>query len=188
MILQRLGIVALLAVCGYTGYYLLTQHYWEAEIQVAPDAEKPLFTADNINSTTYNMQGIRTYRIESVHVENYQQLDETHFNEPVLWTYSNGEEEEWRVSSEFAVLEDTKTLVMTGRVRIFNLLPDAQIKVVTTEELTLDLVTRDFWSDTETEITGVGLQTRGERVKGNFGSHQMELIDQVKSRYEQQKN
>lgn len=188
MTLQRLVMLVLLAVCGYTGYYLLTQHYWEDDVQVAPDAEKPLFTAENVNSTTYNAQGLRSYRIESVHIENYQQLDETHFNEPVLWTYSNGEEEEWRVSAEFAVLEDTQTLVMKGRVRIFNLLPDAQIKVITTEQLTLDLVTRDFWSDTETEITGVGLQTRGERVKGNFGSHQMELIEQVKSRYEQKTN
>ncbi len=137
-----------------------------------------------MESTSYNAKGIRSYRLESEHIEHFQKIDETHFNEPVLWTYSDGKEEEWRVSSNFAVLEGNRTLVMTGKVRIFNLLPDAQIKVVTTEQLTLDLVTRDFWSDTETDITGVSLQTRGEKSKGNFGTHQMELIDQVKSRYE----
>ncbi|WP_407331489.1 LPS export ABC transporter periplasmic protein LptC [Enterovibrio sp. 27052020O] len=184
MILQRLGMVVLLAVCGLTGYYLLNQHYWQTETQVAPDAEKPLFTAEDVKSTTYNEQGIRSYTLDSTHLEHYQQIDETHFNEPVLWTYSDGTNEEWRISSEFAVLENKHILVMTGRVRIFNLLPDAQIKVVTTEKLTLDLTSNDFWSDMETEITGTGLQTSGLRAKGNFGTHQMELIEQVKSRYE----
>ncbi|WP_028023126.1 LPS export ABC transporter periplasmic protein LptC [Enterovibrio calviensis] len=188
MTLQRLGVVILLAVCGYAGYYLLNQHYWQDEVQITPDAEKPLFTAENVKSTSYTEQGIRSYTLDSTHLEHYQQLDETHFNEPVLWTYSNGTEEEWRMSSEFAILENNHILVMTGRVRIFNLLPDAQIKVVTTEKLTLDLSSRDFWSDTETEITGTGLQTRGLRAKGNFGSHQMELIEQVKSRYETKTN
>ncbi|MEI8611258.1 LPS export ABC transporter periplasmic protein LptC [Enterovibrio sp. Hal110] len=185
MMLQRLCIVALLGICSYAGYYLLGQHYLDTETQVTPDAEKPLFTGDDIKSTSYNEQGIRSYTLDSSHIEHYQKLDETHFNEPVLWTFSDGIAEEWRVSSNFAVLENGRYLVMTGRVRIFNLLPNAHIKVVTTDELTLDLTSRDFWSDKETEITGVGFQTHGQRVKGNFGSHQMELIEQVKSRYEQ---
>ncbi|KXF80048.1 LPS export ABC transporter periplasmic protein LptC [Enterovibrio coralii] len=187
MIFRHLGVILLLAICGYAGYYLLGQHYWQEDVQVAPDAEKPLFTSENVASTSYTQSGIRNYLLKSAYLEHYQKLDETHFNEPVLWTYKDGIDEEWRVSSDFAVLDNNQILVMTGRVRIFNLLPDAQIKVVTTDELTLDLKTRDFWSDKETEITGVGLQTRGERVKGNFGTHQMELIEQVKSRYEPEK-
>lgn len=184
MILQRLGIVALIAICSLAGYYLLDKHVWVNDVQVEPDAEKPLFTGEALLTTQYNAQGTRTYTIESEHLEHYQKIDETHFNEPVLWTYTNGKDEEWRISSNYAVLENKELLVMTGNVRIFNLLPDATIKHVVTETLTLDLKSRDFWSKTPTTITGVGFQTEGQRVNGNFGSHQMELMEEVKGRYE----
>ncbi|WP_235610966.1 LPS export ABC transporter periplasmic protein LptC [Candidatus Enterovibrio altilux] len=166
------------------GYYLLNQHYFAIEVQVAPDTEKPLFTADNVKSTSYNEQGIRSHTLDANHIEHYQKLEKTHFNAPVLWTYNYDMAEEWRISSAFAVLENSRYLMMKENVRIFNLLPNAQIKVITTKALTLDLTSQDFWSETETKITGVGFQTRGQRIKGNFGSHQMELIEQVKSRYE----
>lgn len=184
MMLKSFGIFALVSICGYLTYDVITQYYGQTDIQVSPDAEKPLFTASDVKSTKYNREGIRSYRLESVHLEHYQQLDETHFNEPVLWTYRNGVEQNWRIRSDFAVLENNRILKMTGHVKIFNLLPEAQIKIINTDKLTLDLVTQDFWSDTPTDITGVGFRTQGERAKGNFGSHQMELIEQVNSKYE----
>lgn len=184
MMLKPFGILALLSICVYSAYYLLTQYYLQTDVQVKPSIERPLFTGTHVKSTNYNDQGIRSYELNSVHLEHYQQLDETHFSEPVLWTYREGIEQKWRVSSDFAVLKSNRILNMTGHVKIFNLLPDAQIKIINTEKLTLDLVTQDFWSNTPTDISGIGFRTQGERVKGNFGSHQMELIEQVNSTYE----
>lgn len=184
MTLKPLGVLALLITCTYSTYYLLTQYYWQTETQVTPDAENPLFTAYQVKSTNYNASGIRSYVLDSIRLENYQELDETHFNEPVLWTYRDGTEKEWRISSDFAVLKNNRILTMTGRVKLVNLLPEAQIKIVNTDILTLDLITQDFWSNTQTDISGVAFQTQGERVKGNFGSHQMELVEKVNSIYE----
>ncbi|OOF12481.1 LPS export ABC transporter periplasmic protein LptC [Salinivibrio sp. PR5] len=182
--MQRLSMLVLIVLCALTGYYLLSQHVWERAVQVEPDAEKPLFTGEQIKTVQYNADGIRSYTVDAEHLEHYANIDETHFNEPVLWTYHNGKDEEWRISANYAVLSDKHILTMTGKVRIFNLLPNAQIHSVATETVTLDLTTRDFWSDRPTTITGVGFQTEGQRVKGNFGNHQMELLNDVKGRYE----
>ncbi|WP_150138248.1 LPS export ABC transporter periplasmic protein LptC [Candidatus Enterovibrio escicola] len=183
MILRHLGRIALLVICGFTGHYLLSQYHLESETKVKLDAEEPLFTADNIKSTRYNEHGMRSYTLNSIHVKHYQKLDETHFHKPTLWTYNDSTVEEWRIHSDFAVLDSSNYLNMTGHVRIFNLLPNARMAIIKVDKLTLNLTTRDFWSETETEITGVGFQIRGQRAKGNFISHQMELTDQVKSKY-----
>ncbi len=184
MIPNRLGMLTLLGICCVSGYYLFEQYYTNTPAQVTPDAEKPLFTADNISTTQYNESGVRNYNLHSIHLEYYKNRDETHFTQPILWTFFQGKEKEWRVTSDFAVLSNKHILAMSGNVKIYNLFPDAQITLITTDELTLDLSTRDFWSNSITEITGVRTFSRGERVKGNFGSHQMKMIEKVKSIYE----
>lgn len=188
MRLQRLGMICILGICSITGIYLL-ERYWEKEsVQISPNAEKPLFTANDVSTTQYNEAGIRNYRLNSKYLEYYKKIDETHFNEPILWTYYQGKDKEWRVTADFAVLRNKRILTMTGHVKIYNLLPDAQITLMTTDELTLDLTTRDFWSEQITEIFGIRTFSRSERVKGNFGSHQMDMIEKVKSTYEAKAN
>lgn len=184
MIFKRLMMLILFFICAYSAYYLITQNDNQENKQRDRDTEIPLFTAETVESTNYNEDGIRSYALESVYLEHYIEIDETHFNEPVLWTYRDGVAQEWRITSDFAVLKGSRIMTMTGNVKIYNLLPDTQIKTITTQELTLDLSTRDFWSKTKTNILGVGFTSEGKTMKGNFGSHQMELIKEVKSKYE----
>ncbi|RXJ71922.1 LPS export ABC transporter periplasmic protein LptC [Veronia nyctiphanis] len=184
MTLQRFATLVLLVICSGLGYYLYNTHIAYQPQQVEPNAEKPLFAGEKVKSTSYDASGIRSYSIQSSSLEYYSKLGETHFNEPVLWTYKDGADEEWRISANFAVLKDKTLLEMTGRVRIFNLLPDAKIKVVSTESLTLDLAKQDFWTQDAIEIIGNGFQTEAASAKGNFGSYSIDLIGNVKSRYE----
>lgn len=184
MILRRLGMLTLLGICCFASYYLFDRYYDTAPSQVTPDAEQPLFTADNINTTQYDEWGVRNYNLHSIHLEYYKKRDETHFSKPILWTFHQGKEKEWRVISDVAVLRKKHILTMSGNVKIYNLLSDAQITLITTDELILDLTTRDFWSDEITEIMGERTFSRGERVTGNFGSHQMDMIEKVNSIYE----
>ena len=79
-------------------------------------------------------------------------------------------------------------LIMTGDILIHNLLPNAQLKVITTNKVTLNLATRDFWTDSETHISGINFTTRGNRAKGNFGSHTAELLEKVETVYESKIN
>ncbi|MFD2178830.1 LPS export ABC transporter periplasmic protein LptC [Veronia pacifica] len=184
MTFQRFATLVLLIVASWLGYYLYGVHYAQQDEQIEPDAEKPLFAGENVKSTSYDTAGKRSYSIKSTSLEYYSKLGETHFNEPVLWTFKDGDDEEWRISANFAVLKDKNILEMKGRVRIFNLLPESSIKTISTETLTLDLTSQDFWSDSDIEITGEGFQTSAKRAKGNFGSYKMDLTGTVKSRYE----
>ncbi len=184
MIFKRLCMLALLSVCGYSTYYLFIQHDKRSGQRDSSDTEKPLFTAEKVKSTSYTEQGERNYKLDSIYLEHFLERDETHFKKPILWTYQDGTNQEWRLTSHFAVLKNNRTMTMKGNVKIYNLLPDSRIKSISTEELTLDLVTRDFWSKTKTDILGVGFRSNGNQMKGNFGLHQMELIEQVNSKYE----
>lgn len=184
MMLKRVGYFISLLVCSLCGYYLLQQYYASEPNQVMPDAEKPLFTSETAQTTRYDQDGMRNYQLQAKHVEYYQLVDETHFNLPVLWTYNEQQQQEWKVTADFAVLEDKHLLLMQGNVRIKNLLPQSQLKRATTDTLTLDLNSRDYWSDDHTKIEGVGFTSEGEQVKGNFNAQLMELFNQVKTEYE----
>ncbi len=186
MSMQRLGLLTLIGICSYTGYYLLEKHYWiEENIQIQSDKTTPLFTAKNIFTHSFNDKGIREYQLFSDHIEYFSTIDETHFTQPILTTFKKGEEQEWKITSQHAVLKDKKELHMVGDVKIFNLLPNAQIKIVKTSKLILNLTNQDFWSDTHTQIKGTQSTSQGEQMKGNFAKLQIKLFGDVKSKHEQ---
>ncbi|KLV06384.1 MULTISPECIES: LPS export ABC transporter periplasmic protein LptC [Photobacterium] len=183
MTLQRLLYVALLVVCGWAGYYLLDKH-WQEDVQVTPDAEKPLFTGSAVVNTTYNESGQRSYQIDASYLEHFSQSGNTNFVEPVLWVYREGTETEWRISASEARLDKDHVLQMTGNVRIFNLLPASAIKVIQTETLRLDLVSKDFDTPDHVTITGDAFQNEGTGLQGNMDRSIATLLKNVKGRYE----
>ena len=157
MTLQRLLYALLLIICVWTGYYLLESN-WQADIQIEPDAEKPLFTGSEVSNTAFTESGIRSYQIDSDHLEHFSKSGDTDFVKPVLWVYRNGENTEWRISSNTARLDKHQVLQMTGNVRIFNLLPESAIKVIQTDNLRLDLISKDFDTQDHVVITGTAFQ------------------------------
>ncbi|WP_299019190.1 LPS export ABC transporter periplasmic protein LptC [uncultured Photobacterium sp.] len=187
MTLQRLLYALLLVVCAWTGYYLLDK-YWQDDIQIEPDAEKPLFTGNAIINTSYNESGLRSYQIDSDYLEHFSKTGDTDFIEPVLWVYKNGSETEWRISSSAARLDKNQVLQMNGNVRIFNLLPESAIKVIQTDSLRLDLINKDFDTPDQVLITGSAFQNEGTGMKGNMERSVATLLKNVKGRYEAYQN
>ncbi|WP_434358324.1 LPS export ABC transporter periplasmic protein LptC [Parasalinivibrio latis] len=184
MTFQRLGIILLLVVTGYAGWYLLQNYYQSADVQVAPDGEKALFSAEGIKSAVFSPDGKISYDVTSSFLEYFAKIDETHFTKPVVMIYGDNGEPEWRIVSNAAILRGKQVLEMTGKVRIFNLLPQSTVDSISTESATLELKSHDFWSDDETTLVGKMALIRGQRMKGNYGNHTVELFDQVKGRYE----
>lgn len=188
MTLKNVASFFLLIFSAYCGYYIFINFDWQKEQQVALSAERPLFTSKGIETTSYNTEGVRSYQLYSKYLEHFTSSDETHFEAPLLHTFKEGRLKEWRVSANNAVLEKKQFLVMTGKVEIHNLLPNSQVKTITTEKMTLDLSSRDFWTDTDIHITGANFTTEGSSAKGNFDSQYMELMEQVKTVYESKIN
>ncbi len=77
---------------------------------------------------------------------------------------------------------------MTGNVRIFNLLPESAVKVIQTESLRLDLISKDFDTPDHVFITGASFQNEGTGMKGNMERSVATLLKNVKGRYEALQN
>ncbi len=187
MTLKRLLYALLLLLCAWTGYYLLEKQ-WQEDVQVEPDAEKPLFTGNAVVNTSFNESGLRSYQIDSEYLEHFSKSGDTDFVEPVLWVYRDGTETEWRISSNTARLDKNQVLQMTGNVRIFNLLPESAVKVIQTESLRLDLISKDFDTPDHVFITGASFQNEGTGMKGNMERSVATLLKNVKGRYEALQN
>ena len=184
MTLKNVASFFLLIFSAFCGYYIFINIDWNKEQQVELSAERPLFTSRGIETTSYDQAGLRNYQLYSKYLEHFTSNDETHFDAPLLHTFKEGSIKEWRISSDEALLVSKHILVMTGNVEIHNLLPNAQLKTITTDRITLDLNSRDFWTDTEIHITGANFTTQGKSAKGNFDTQYMELMEQVKTVYE----
>lgn len=187
MTLQRLFYALLLLICAWTGYNLLEKH-WQGDVQVEPDAEKPLFSGRAVVNTAFNESGLRSYQIDSDHLEHFSKSGDTDFVKPVLWVYRDGTDTEWRISSNTARLDKNQVLQMNGNVRIFNLLPASAIKVIQTDSLRLDLISKDFDTPDQVTITGSAFQNEGTGMKGNMDRSVATLLKNVKGRYEALQN
>lgn len=183
MIQKKLLYALLLLICAWTGYYLLEKH-WQEDVQVEPDAEKPLFTGSAVVNTAFNESGLRSYQIDSDYLEHFSKSGDTDFVKPVLWVYRDGTDTEWRISANTARLDKDQVLQMSGNVRIFNLLPASAIKVIKTDSLRLDLISKDFDTPDQVTITGSAFQNEGTGMKGNMDRSIATLLKNVKGRYE----
>lgn len=187
MTLQRLLCALLIVICAWFGYYLLEDRF-KGDVQVEPDAEKPLFTGSIVTNTAFNESGMRSYQIDSDYLEHFSVSGDTDFDKPVLWVYRDGDNTEWRISSNTATLDKDQVLQMTGNVRIFNLLPESIMKVMQTDTLRLDLITKDFDTADHVVITGTGFQNEGTGMNGNMDRSVATLLNNVKGRYEALQN
>ncbi|HIF9334392.1 TPA: LPS export ABC transporter periplasmic protein LptC [Photobacterium damselae] len=187
MTLKRLCYLLVVLVAVWSGYYLLQKH-WQSDDQVTIDSEKPVFTGDVVSNTSYNEKGIRSYQIDSAHIEHFSISGNTTFSKPVLWVYQDGSKTEWRVSANNALLTQDQVLEMKGNVRIFNLLPESAIQVISTDNLRLNLVNKDFDTQDHVVITGTSFENEGDGLKGNMDRNVATLLNNVKGIYETPKD
>ncbi|WP_413111145.1 LPS export ABC transporter periplasmic protein LptC [Thaumasiovibrio sp. DFM-14] len=182
--IQRFSILVLAIIAIGCGGYLFTQMS-RPEIQIAPDLELPIISGKSVTSTAYSDIGAPMYQIVAQQLDYFAHRHETEFSDPVVWVYNSaGTDIEWRISSDKATLKNTDTLIMTDNVRMFNLLPDAGIELIKSDDMLLNFTDNTFSSDKRVEITGKGFQNDGTGIIGSFELYQATLLKQVKGRYE----
>lgn len=187
MTLKKLLYGLLAIFCAWLGYYQLDRH-WHQSAQIQPDNEKPIFIGNKISNTTFDLDGLRSYQIDSEHLEYFENAGYTDFVKPVLWVFQDGENTEWRISANSAVLNKKNELNLTGNVRMFNLLPNSDIKVIKTNNLHLNIETQAFHTQDHVTITGPAFINEGDGMAGNMKQKVAKLLKNVKSRYEPAKN
>jgi lipopolysaccharide export system protein LptC len=164
-------------------YYVLDSQK-KADIQVAPDLELPVFSGKHVSNISYNEEGIRSYVITSTHLDYYADSGNTIFEKPILQVYQDGKIVEWKITAQKGILTENKILTLYDNVTAKNLLEQASFDSLTTAQLSLDMKSRNFWTETPVLLKGPQFETRGQAMKGNFADKTALLYNHVQGRYE----
>lgn len=183
MSVSRIIYVILFFIASWSLYYLMDKEN-KPDIQVAPNTELPMFSGNNLNNVSYNNLGVRSYVIESSHLEYYAQSGDTHFQSPILKVYQDGTTQEWEITADKAVLSKKQVLTLYDNVTAKNLFKDSGFSKMTTKQLSIKLDSRDFWADTPVDLYGPQFETHGQAMKGNFADNSAVLYKHVQGRYE----
>lgn len=183
MTFPRVMYLLLIFVALWAAYYLLDRHQ-SVNNQVAPSSDLPMFTGDDIVNTSYTETGIKSYIITSNHLEYYANSGDTYFNHPVLKIYRQGTTQEWQVTADQGVLDKHNVLTLTHNVLAKNLLPKSAFDTFSTDTMHIQVIKRDFWTDTPVTLIGPQFKTEGQAMKGNFANHDAVLYNHVQGRYE----
>ena len=183
MITPRWVQVVLIIVIAFSSYYLVTDQN-SVTVQVTPNAELPQFSGHHVTDTTHKTDGTRNYRITSSYLDHYAKSGDTVFESIVLLVYRDGENVEWKVVSDRAVLDKNQHLTLQGNVKADNLLPGASFDRMITESLVIELDSKEFYTDTQVTLEGATFYNVGQSAEGNFDTNQATLNNQVKGVYE----
>ncbi|WP_375751485.1 LPS export ABC transporter periplasmic protein LptC [Vibrio sp. HN007] len=173
----------LIIVSAYSAYYLYLGRQ-ELNLQVTPDLELPTLSGKNVDNTSYNQSGIRSYRVTAKNLDHYAKSGDTVFEYPVLFVFKEGKVEEWEINADRGVLDKKHVLRLYGNVLAKNLLPNASFDTMATDEMLIHLDNRDFWADNPVVLVGPQFENKGQAMKGNFGENVATLYNNVQGRYE----
>ena len=139
---------------------------------------QPDFTARNLVTTRFDVNGRRTERLESEYAEYYQIIEQATFNKPVVYMFDKQGEAEWKVTADTGVLNTDDNVILRDKVHLDGLLSTSFISTLDTPYLELDLVTQNVRSNQHVSIVGKEFQTEGVGLKGHLERKYFELLDQ----------
>ncbi|MFA0078966.1 LPS export ABC transporter periplasmic protein LptC [Vibrio artabrorum] len=183
MSFTRIIYLILIFIACWSTYYLFDKQQ-TSTIQVPPNVELPSFSGKSLNNISYSQTGIRSYLVESTYLEHYSEVGDTHFQNPALSVYRDGQTIEWRITADRAIMDKNQVVTFYGNVVAKNLLPEASFDTMTTDKMVVELTSRDFYSETPVHMIGTFFETEGQAMKGNFGTNNATLFNSVQGRYE----
>lgn len=183
MSLSRILYILLLFIASWSTYYLFDKSQGTT-VQVAPNLELPMFSGKNLENISFNSEGIRSHSITSTNLDHYAKSGETIFENPKLSVFRDGETVEWIITARRAVLDEEQVLTLYDNVSVENLLPGASFKSMSTDELRIELISRNFQANNSVLLIGPQFKTEGQAMKGSFEHNNATLFNHVQGRYE----
>ncbi len=151
---------------------------------VAVNNNEPTYQSDHSTTQVYSPEGALNYNLVAEHVDYYGNTAISWFTNPVLTTYDTNQVDTWNIKADRAKLTKDRMLYLYGHVELLALTADSQLRRVTTESATINLVTQDVTSDDEVTLYGTTFNSNGLKMRGNLRSKNAELIDKVRTSYE----
>ena len=125
--------------------------------QVVVNNNDPTYKSEHTDTLVYNPEGALSYRLIAQHVEYY---------------------------SDQAELTNDRMLYLYGHVEVNALVPDSQLRRITTDNAQINLVTQDVTSEDLVTLYGTTFNSSGLKMRGNLRSKNAELIEKVRTSYE----
>ncbi|NOU53071.1 LPS export ABC transporter periplasmic protein LptC [Pseudoalteromonas sp. JBTF-M23] len=172
--------VVFVAAMTWLWYPYLTQTTPKTQNQSDVIA-KPDYIATQLEQTSYNEAGIRSYTVTADKMELYQELGFSHFTMPVFTLY-NGPQN-WLISSKEATLYENNTLMLEGNVEAKNLTTGAMITLIKADNIRVEIDARLMQSERPVEITGPSLKITGKGLYADLNTDVIELINHTRTIY-----
>ncbi|KNC12258.1 lipopolysaccharide transporter [Klebsiella sp. RIT-PI-d] len=144
----------------------------------------PTYRSEHTSTLVYSPEGALSYKLVAQHVEYFSDQAITWFTQPLLTTYDTTKTETWSIKADKAKLTNDRMLYLYGHVEVNALTPDAQLRKITTDNATINLITQDVTSDDLVTLYGTTFNSSGLKMRGNLRNKTAELIEKVRTSYE----
>ena len=152
--------------------------------QVVVNNNDPTYKSEHTDTLVYNPEGALSYRLIAQHVEYYSDQAVSWFTQPVLTTFDKDKIPTWSVKADKAKLTNDRMLYLYGHVEVNALVPDSQLRRITTDNAQINLVTQDVTSEDLVTLYGTTFNSSGLKMRGNLRGKNAELIEKVRTSYE----
>ena len=152
--------------------------------QVVVNNNDPTYKSEHTDTLVYNPEGALSYRLIAQHVEYYSDQAVSWFTQPVLTTFDKDKIPTWSVKADKAKLTNERMLYLYGHVEVNALVPDSQLRRITTDNAQINLVTQDVTSEDLVTLYGTTFNSSGLKMRGNLRNKNAELIEKVRTSYE----
>ncbi|EBG7858977.1 LPS export ABC transporter periplasmic protein LptC [Salmonella enterica] len=151
---------------------------------VMVNSNDPTYKSEHTDTVVYSPEGALSYRLIAQHVEYFSDQAVSWFTQPVLTTFDKDKVPTWSIKADKAKLTNDRMLYLYGHVEVNALVPDAQLRRITTDNAQINLVTQDVTSNDLVTLYGTTFNSSGLKMRGNLRSKNAELIEKVRTSYE----
>lgn len=151
---------------------------------VVVDNNEPTYTTEQALTRVYNLNGALNYRLVTENVEHFAADSISWFTKPVMTQYDEHKLATWEIHADRAKLTRDRMLYLYGNVVVSALTPDSQLRKITTDNASINLITQDISSDDMVTLYGTSFNSSGMKMRGNLRQKTAQLIEKVKTSYE----
>lgn len=170
------GLVALVT-------YLAMESIKPSHRKSASTADEPEFTVKGLKASLYNEDGLLSQKIEAQSAEHIADTKNTLFKAPSV-ILSEGPKPQWALSAQQGLLQDDKTLLLSGNVQISPMDSELPAYVLTTDELNIDLRNEIAETDSLVVIEGSGTYMQATGMALFLKEERVTFLSEVRGRHD----
>lgn len=144
---------------------------------------QPDFTAQELRSVEFSIEGKIIRRTFADSMAHYSELGMTMFTNPVIILYDDNAQATWKIQAEEGNFSNDDVATLRNDVVIKNMTKNDYIDVITTSYLQLELAESLVRSDQLITITGDLFNQTGIGLEGDLKQEYMTILKQVKAIY-----